>query len=419
MKYVWMSFFLLLHVTGSSQVVQDTLPPATDSSVVEQALRIKNLLPFFTLHVDSSLSYKLEINKDESRYYWYLKNAPVGLRINKDNGTLQFRADKAYFLSGRLKYDVEYKVQLGVQNLNQPEERVDTSFRLIFYSTEIIPSRIRATVVSPVLLEEGDSISFRITCINGSFPIENISFESNINIKNYEMVQKCDDEFRWAIPFDFIKENDTARTKTLLLRFIGTDRFKNQDTTVVRLVIKDAINFSVKQTEYDKMLLDVRRYSNQLKTTFREYDKKVRKNRNTRVSFDMTSASTALGGTVFSSLPTPDQKMAGRIMPSVGVALVPVKEAVSPNRPFEQNAATLVRAGIKRLDYAMSDNALIGERDPDIVTKTNRLKTELKQVQMQLIDVPIAEISDNDALSLDNYFNNPKVNRKYRTRQNR
>lgn len=396
-----------------------TLVDSTELPAVDTALYIKNLTPFFTLHVDSSLSYKLEINKDESRYYWYLKNAPVGLRINKDDGTLNFKAEKAYFLSGRLKYDVEYRVQLGVQNLNNPKERIDTSFRLIFYSTEVIPSRIRATVVSPVLLEEGDSISFRITCVNGSFPIENISFESNINIKNYQLVQKCDDEFRWEIPYDFIKENDTARTKSLLLRFIGTDRFKNQDTTTVRLVIKDAINFTVKRVEYDKMLTDVRRYSNQLKTSFRQYDKRVRKNRNTRVSFDMTSASTALGGTVFSSLPTPDQKMVGRIMPSVGVALVPVKEAVSPNRPFDQNAATLIRAGIKRLDYAMSDNALIGNMDPDILTKTNRLKTELKQVQMQLIDIPIAEISDTDASSLDSYFNNPKVNKKYRTRRNK
>lgn len=404
---------LCLHT--QAQVPSDSIAvPAPDS-----ALYIKNLTPFFTLHVDSSLTYKLEINKDESRYYWYLKNAPVGLRINKDDGTLHFKAEKAYFLSGRLKYDVEYRVQLGVQNLNNPKERIDTSFRLIFYSTEVIPSRIRATVVSPVLLEEGDSISFRITCINGSFPIENISFESNINIKNYQLVQKCDDEFRWEIPYDFIKENDTARNKTLLLRFIGTDRFKNQDTTVVRLVVKDAINFTVKRGEYNKILSDVQRYSNQLKTSFREYDKRVRKNRNTRVSFDMTSASTALGGTVFSSLPTPDQKMVGRIMPSVGVALVPVKEAVSPNRPFDQNAATLIRAGIKRLDYAMSDNALISDMDPDMLTKTNRLKSELKQVQMQLIDIPIAETSDQDASSLDSYFNNPKVNKKYRTRRNK
>jgi len=41
------------------------------------------------------------------------ENPPVGLKIDKDNGLLHFKADKAFFLSGRLKYDKEYKVILG------------------------------------------------------------------------------------------------------------------------------------------------------------------------------------------------------------------------------------------------------------------------------------------------------------------
>src|SRR5688572_15416379 len=61
-------------------VVRDTVPVPTDT-----VLRIKNLNPFFTLHVDSTLQYNLEINKEESGYYWFLRNSPVGLRINKDN----------------------------------------------------------------------------------------------------------------------------------------------------------------------------------------------------------------------------------------------------------------------------------------------------------------------------------------------
>src|SRR5438270_10770136 len=81
----------------------DTFPFVVDSS--EVTLRIKNLNPYFNLHVDSSLSYKLQINKDESKYYWFLRNPPVGLRINKDNGLLTFKAEKSYFLSGKLKYD--------------------------------------------------------------------------------------------------------------------------------------------------------------------------------------------------------------------------------------------------------------------------------------------------------------------------
>jgi hypothetical protein len=34
----------------------------------DTALRIRNLNPYFTLHVDSTLSYQLEINKDPGRY---------------------------------------------------------------------------------------------------------------------------------------------------------------------------------------------------------------------------------------------------------------------------------------------------------------------------------------------------------------
>ena len=56
---------------------------------------------------------------------------------------------------------------------------------------------------------------------------------------------------------------------------------------------------------------------------------------------------------------------------------------------------------------------LIGEKDPDIINKTNKLKEEMKQVQLQLIDVPVVE-DTTDTKALDEYFNNPKVNKKYR-----
>src|SRR6187402_2727994 len=68
----------------------------------DSTLRIINLNPYFTLHVDSSLYYQLQINKNPENYFWFLKNSPIGLRINKDNGLLSFKAEKAYFLSGRL-----------------------------------------------------------------------------------------------------------------------------------------------------------------------------------------------------------------------------------------------------------------------------------------------------------------------------
>ena len=142
-------------------------------------------------------------------------------------------------------------------------------------------------------------------------------------------------------------------------------------------------------------------------------DEKVKHTRNTRTTFDLTSATTALGGTVFSSLPTQTEQTTGKILPSVGVALVPVKEAVAPNKTAEQNSASLVRSDIKRLEYQLTDNMLIGEKDPDIIKKTQKLRDELTQVQLQLIVVPIVEDTGNPK-EADKYFNNPKVNKKYR-----
>jgi hypothetical protein len=262
-------------------------------------------------------------------------------------------------------------------------------------------------------------LSFSIHCIAGSFPFESVKPESNYLIKNHSVIQKCEDVFSWRIPYDFIRENDSSKVRTLVLRFTGTDKFGNQDTATVQVIIRNAINFKEKKVEYDQMTDEIRQYNLKLKMTFRTLDRKIRKNKNTRLSFDMTSASTALGGTIFSSLSTSDQKTAGRILPSIGVALVPVKEAVSPNRVYEQNSAALLRASIKRLDYLLSEYALIGAEDPDINYKTNKLRSELKQIQLQLIEIPLEETIGEDAEILDQYFNNPKVNKKYRLRKKR
>lgn len=101
-------------------------------------------------------------------------------------------------------------------------------------------------------------------------------------------------------------------------------------------------------------------------------------------------------------------------MPSVGVALVPVKEAASPTKVVEQNQASVVRTSIKRLEYMISDNMRIGDKDPDIVKKTSKLKEELKQIQIQLIDIPVDITNNMSAKELNDYFTNPKVNKKYR-----
>jgi hypothetical protein len=395
--------------TPTDHPITDTLSDAQDS-----VLRIRNLSPYFTLHVDSTMSYALEVNKNPSHYYWYLRNSPLGLKINKDNGLLTFKADKSYFLSGKLKYDYPYKVSVGVQNLKNPAERVDTTFTIQFFTTEIIPSRLKPSVNSVVMVDEGDTVNFRIECENGSFPVENISFYSNLPIKNYSTVKKCDDEFSWSPPYDFIKESDSAKQVLVLLYFIGANKFFSRDTAIVRLYVKAALNYPFMLQEYARTVKDVQTYILQLKYAFVQLDKKVKNNKGTRTTFDMTTASTALGGTVFSSAASVSAQTAGKILPGAGVALVPVKETVAPTKTAEQNGASLIRSSIKRLEYQVHENTLSGEKDPDIVKKINKLKDEMKQIQIQLIEVPIDENSNMTEEQLNEYFNSNKVNKKYK-----
>lgn len=427
--------YILLLVTGFSlpalSQVTDTLKkdslnpadsiPKTDSIFKpihqeDSVLRIRNLNPYITLHVDSTLQYKLEINRDQSKYYWFLNEAPVGLRIDRTNGTLMFRAEKGLFLSGRLKYDLEYKVSLGVQNLDNPRDRIDTSFKLMFYNTEIIPSKIKPTVNSILYVDEGDSVNFKVLCEDGSFPIERINMTSNYPIKTIGVVTKCGDDFKWSPPFGFVKSTDPNKERKVIVYFVGSNKFNVRDTSMIQIIVKENINYPQKVLEYEDLRKTINHYSNQLKATFMELDKKVKKTRGSRTTFDLTSAAASLGGTVFSSLPTEGQKTAGKILPSAGVAMVPVKESVAPPKTAEQNSATLVRNAIKRLDYLLQNNTLVGEKDPELVTKTQKLRDELKAIQIQMIEVPIVEIGDSPE-ELDKYFNNPKVNKKYRMRK--
>ena len=420
-KRIFHSLILLIIPAALlSQSKSDTLINIFSPSIFIQQdtlLRIKNLNPYVNLHVDSTLKYPLIINKDLAKYYWFLKNPPVGLKINKDNGELTFKAEKSYFLSGRLKYDYEYKVALSVQNLDNPQERVDTNFVLLFYNTEIIPSKIKPTVTNTLFIEEGDTVSFKLQCDNGNFPIEEITYFSNYPIKSITKVTRCNDDFTWCAPFDFVKETDKDKQKKLEIYFIGTNKFNNRDTAVINIMVKENINYPQQAIEFEKLKVEIEHYVIQLKSSFRLVDKKIKKTKGTRTSFDLASASTALGGTVFSSLPGSSQQTTGKILPSVGVALVPVKEATAPNSNADQNTATLIRSSIKRLEYLLADNTLFGEKDQDILNKSRKLKDELKQSQIQLIDIPIAE--DNRSIKeLDDYFNNPKVNKKYRVKRN-
>ncbi|MGB8194998.1 MAG: hypothetical protein WCF67_23885 [Chitinophagaceae bacterium] len=405
---------LLLSGFHINAQVTDTVP-MVPSPVIDSSLRIINLNPYMTLHVDSTLNYKLDINREGGKFFWYLRNSPVGLRINKDNGTLSFKAEKSFFLSGKLKYDQPYGVLLGVQNLDNPAERIDTSLTLVFYNTEIIASRVKPSVSSTLYVDEGDVVNFKVQCEAGSFPIEHITFFANMPMKNFTQVKQCDDDFTWSPPYEFVKETDSGRVKIITLSFVGTTRFMTRDTANVRMIIRDALNYPLAVQEYQMQVKYINSYILQLKYTFLQLDKKVKKVKNTRTTFDITSSATALTVSIMVSSSDQNTQKTGKILPSVGVSLVPIKEAVAPQKIYDQNQASLVRTSIKRLEYMLRDNALLVERDPEVTRKTNKLKEELKQIQIQLIDIPVELSSNMTEEELNEYFNSPKVNKKYRT----
>ena len=415
---------------GQARVAQtnpaklDTLPirPLQDTIRVDTTLRIMNLNPFFTIHADSILSYELRINRQNTEsYYWFLKNAPVGLQLDKNSGLLYFKADKSFFKSGKLKYDVPYNVNLGVQNLYKPSDHVDTSLTILFYNTEINPSRLKPTVTETMFVEEGDSVQFKVQCEMGTFPVEQITVNSNMHISQFRPVRKCDDEFSWTIPFDFIKENDTAKQKLVVLEFIGSDKFMNKDTAFVRVMVKPGINYPQRNDEHARVSKEMVKYIENLKLTFYAVSKTIKNTKSTRTAFDITSSTTALAGTVLVTTAesgTTAQNF-GKILPSVGLTLVPVKEAVAPNKVQEQNTASQIRTVTKRLEYMLSENGLINARDPDVMVKTRKLREELKQAQVQLVDLPMVDMDlKYDQQEAEEYFNSPNVNKKYKLKIN-
>lgn len=427
-RVILISFCLFAKITFAQEVKQEVIPPVTDSlrPVVDpiinadSLLRIVNLNPFFTLQVDSVLIYDIRINKPVENYFWYLKSAPIGVKIDKNTGLLYFKADRSFFKSGKLKYDLPYKVELGVQNLRDAKERSESDFTIIFYNTEVVVSKLKPTVGNLLQLEEGDSIRFRVQCEEGSFPVEQINIITNLPISKFKSVNKCDDEFAWMIPFDFIRENDTSRQKSLVLQFIGVDKFQNKDTATIKINIKPGINYPVKMIEHQVVAEELNKYITNLKLTFYVLSKTIKNTKSTRTGFDISSSTTAMFGTILSTAGTSvAAKNTGKVLPSLGLTLVPVKEAVAPNRIQEQNTASQIRATIKRLDYMLSDNVLVGDRDPEILLKAKKMRDELKQSQIQLVDLPMVEFdtkySQQDA---EKYFNNPKVNKKYKLKVN-
>jgi hypothetical protein len=266
-------------------------------------------------------------------------------------------------------------------------------------------------------VDEGDTVNFKVQCENGSFPIDNITFFANSPLKNFSVGRHCDDDFMWIAPYDFVKETDSGKVKLLVLSFVGANKFLVKDTAQVRIYVRDALNYPLAVQEYDMVVHNINNYVLQLKYTFVQLDKGVKRVKSTRTTFDITSSTTALTGSILTTSNNEATKKTGQILPSIGVSLVPIKEAVAPQKVFDQNQASLVRTSIKRLDYILGDNSLIGEKDADISRKTNKLREELKGVQVQLIDVPLEFASSMNEQQLNDYFNSPKVTKKYRTRK--
>ncbi|RYY54680.1 MAG: hypothetical protein EOO09_13340 [Chitinophagaceae bacterium] len=413
MKKIWfITFLLVFSVKLIEAQVTDTIP-VIPPVVPDTPLRITNLNPYFTAQVDSVFSYQMAINKDTKKYYWYLRNSPAGMKINKDNGFISFKAERSFFMSGKLKYDQEYNVRLGVQNLSNPAEHIDTSFTIVFYNTDVINPKIKFTVASNLVVEEGKPVSFSVLCESGNFPIEDILFSSSVPITGYTLVKKCDDQFSWTPSFDFVSAKDTNQQKVVVLSFVGSTRFSVRDTASIRVTVKDALNYPYAVEEHAAVTADLKNYVLQLKFAFFQLDKRVRNTRGARTGFDLTAASSALTGTILNTSSSTSSQNTGKVLPSVGVALTPIKEATAPNKTVEQNQAAVIRSAIRRLEYVERDNRLVGERDPDVSAKTQKLREEVRQVRNQLVEVPLEMVTEMSEAELTKYMNSKKVRKKY------
>jgi len=67
--------FYLITFKSNAQVNTDTT--VNPMAIVDTALRIKNMNPYFNLHVDSSLAYQLIINKPQENYYWFINRKTI------------------------------------------------------------------------------------------------------------------------------------------------------------------------------------------------------------------------------------------------------------------------------------------------------------------------------------------------------
>ena len=62
---------------------------------------------------------------------------------------------------------------------------------------------------------------------------------------------KCDDLFTWSPPYDFAKETDSGKTKLLILYFVGTNKMFQRDTAIVKIYVKDALDYPYAKSDYE------------------------------------------------------------------------------------------------------------------------------------------------------------------------
>jgi hypothetical protein len=153
------------------------------------------------------------------------------------------------------------------------------------------------------------------------------------------------------------------------LFFVGSTRFQVKDTATVHFVVKKALNYPLWKAECDQTVKNMNTCILQLKYAFLQLDKGLKKNKTGRTGFDLRSATSALTGTILSTSSSVGAQNAGKVLPSVGLALVPIKEATVPAKVVEQNQASLIRSSIKRLEYMMTDNSLVAGKIPILFKK--------------------------------------------------
>ncbi len=50
--------------------------------------------------------------------------------------------------------------------------------------------------------------------------------------------------------FDFVKETDPGKERTVVLSFVGANKFMVRDTAQVKIVVKDALNYPLTVEDY-------------------------------------------------------------------------------------------------------------------------------------------------------------------------